>query len=238
MVVSRISSLSGTLTQLPLSCVQTIEGVLSSLTPPPYSVDVSVVLQSVRVRHNPKLGKEIIELAIEDAGFDIEPPTPHNSPAATKRGSFSKRTSNLFSAKQSKHIAQCSSCRSGGTYAHAVPHLPAQEEVPEVPQPAAEDQGPVALSLSIGGMTCAACSNTLTRLLSEVDGVSDTVVDLMGHSARVVVGSQELTPVVIETVQDAGFDAEVVKAEPLVKGPTHETTTRTVHLKVDGMYCQ
>jgi copper chaperone CopZ len=87
-------------------------------------------------------------------------------------------------------------------------------------------------------MTCAACSNTLTRLLSEVDGVSDTVVDLMGHSARVVVESQELTPVVVETIEDAGFDAEVVKAEPLAKTSTKETTTRTISLKVEGMYCQ
>jgi len=87
-------------------------------------------------------------------------------------------------------------------------------------------------------MTCAACSNTLTRLLSEVEGVSDVVVDLMGHSARVVVESQELTPIVTETIEDAGFDPEVVKAEPLLKAPTQETTTRTIHLKVDGMHCQ
>ena len=87
-------------------------------------------------------------------------------------------------------------------------------------------------------MTCAACSNTLTRLLSEVDGVADVVVDLMGHSARVVVDSQKLTPTVIETIEDAGFDGEVVKTEPVVKTPTQETTSRTISLKVDGMYCQ
>ena len=52
---------------------------------------------------------------------------------------------------------------------------------------------------------CAACSNTLTCLLSEVDGVSDVVVDLVGHSARVVVDSQKLTPTVVETIGDAGF---------------------------------
>ena len=87
-------------------------------------------------------------------------------------------------------------------------------------------------------MTCAACSNTLTRLLSEVDGVSGVVVDLIGHSARVVVDSQKLTPAVIETIEDAGFDAEVIKAEPLVKVLTQETTVRTVSLNVDGMHSQ
>lgn len=87
-------------------------------------------------------------------------------------------------------------------------------------------------------MTCAACSNTLTRLLSEVDGVTDVAVDLMGHSARVVVESRGLTLVVVETIEGAGFDAEVVKVESLVQAPARQTAARTVSLKVDGMYCE
>ena len=218
--------------------MQTIEDVLSTLAPPPYSVDVSIVLQSVRVRHDHKLGQETLDLAIKDAGFDIEPPTPRDSLAADERKVFSKTAASLFPAKQSKHIAQCSLCQSSEAQGHDTPHPSASENLPEVPERTAEDQGPAALSLSIGGMTCVACSNTLTQLLSEVEGVSDVVVDLVGHSARVVVESQKLTPIVTETVEDAGYDAEVVKAEPLVKAPTQETTTRTIQLKVDGMHCQ
>ena len=215
------------------SCIQTIEDVLSTLTPPPYTVDVSIVLQSVRVRHDTGLDRETIELAIENAGFDIESPIPRDSTAATKQ------TSNFLSGRQSKHIAQCSLCQSGEAYAHAVPHLSALGEIPEVSESPVEEQGPVTLSLSIEGMTCVACSNTITRLLSEADGVSDVVVDFLSHSARLVVESQKLIPVVIETIEDAGFNAEVVKAESLVKVPTQETTTRTICLKVDGMsHCQ
>ena len=232
------TSSAGVAHTTPSSCIQTIEDVLSTLKPPPYSVDVSIVLQSVKVRHNPKLAQESIELAIEDAGFDIESPTPHDYPAEGKRKAFSKSASSLFSTKQSKHIAQCSLCQSGEAHGHVIPHLPLPEKNPEVPESTVEGQESVALSLSIGGMTCAACSNTLTRLLSEVEGVSDVVVDLMGHSARVVVESQKLTPIVIETVEDAGYDAEVVKAEPLIKAPIQETTTRTIFLRVDGMHCQ
>ena len=197
---------------------------------------MSIVLQSVRVRHDPRLSQETIELAIESAGFDTESPTPEGSPLATKRENFSQSISSFLSTKQSKHVAQCSLCQSGEAQVHATTQLPAPDKILEVPEPPAE--GPVALSLSVGGMTCAACSNTLTRLLSEVDGVFDVVVDLMGHSARVVVDSQRLSPVVIETIEDAGFDAEVVKAEPLVKAPAQETTTRTISLKVDGMHCR
>lgn len=228
----------GTLTQL-LSCVQTIEDVLSTLTPPPYSIDVSIALQSVRVRHNPSLVRETIELAIESAGFDIESPIPRDSITVTKRESFSQTISGFFAAKQSKHIAQCLLCQSDEAHAHVISQLPVSEKILEDSGSPAEEQGPTALSLSIGGMTCTACSNTLTRLLSEVDGVSNVVVDLMGHSARVVVDSQKLTPAVIETIEDAGFDGEVVKTEPMIKTPTQqETTSRTISLKVDGMYCQ
>jgi hypothetical protein len=42
----------------------------------------------------------------------------------------------------------------------------------------------------------------------------------------------------METIEDAGFDAEMVKVEPLVKEPIQETTTRTISLRVDGMHCE
>ena len=211
---------------------------MSTLTPPPYSIDVSVVLQSVRVRHNAGLDQKAIENAIENAGFDIESSTPRDASVGTKQETLSQNLSGIFLAKQGKHIAQCSSCQSREAHTYVITELPVSESVPEASKAPAEEQGQVALSLSVGGMTCAACSNTLTRLLSEADGVTDVVVDLMGHSARVVVESQKLTPVVIETIEDAGFDAEVVKAEPLVQAPIQETSTRTVSLRVDGMYCE
>lgn len=227
-----------TLTHFPSSCVNTIEDVLSTLTPPPHSVDVSIVLQSVKVRHDHKLSKESIKLAIEEAGFDVESSTPNASPVANKRASLSQSVAALFTAKQKKHIAQCSLCQSGEGHATTITKVPVSEMVPEVPETPGKEREAAALCLSVGGMTCAACSNTLTRLLSEVDGVSDVVVDLMGHSARVVVDSQKLTPIVMETIEDAGFDAEMVKVEPLVKEPIQETTTRTISLRVDGMHCE
>ncbi|KAF9651155.1 heavy metal translocatin [Thelephora ganbajun] len=220
------------------SCVRTIEDALSILTPSPYSIDVSIVLQSVRIRHNPELNQETIEFAIEAAGFDIESPTSQDSQVVIKQENFSQSISSFFHTKQSKHVAQCSFCQSGQAHTSATTPLPTPEKIAEVSESPDEEQGPAILSLSIGGMTCAACSSTLTHLLSEVDGVSDAVVNLMGHSARVVVKSQKLTPFVIETIGDAGFDAEVVKVESLAKASTKKATTRTISLKVSGMYCQ
>lgn len=209
-----------------------------NLTPAPYSVDASIVLQSVRVCHDPKLDQQTIELAIKNAGFDIEYFTPQDALVATKGETLSKNIPVFFPIKQREQIVQCPFCQSGETPTYVITELPISETLPEVSKAPAEEQGPATLSLSVGGMTCAACSNTLTRLLSEVDGVTDAVVDLMGHSARVVVESQKLTPVVVETIEDAGFEAEVVKVEPLFQTPIRETAARTISLKVDGMYCE
>ena len=184
------------------------------------------------------MDQKTIELAIKNAGFDIESSTPRDGLVGAKQEPLSKTLPGILLAKQRKHVAQCSSCQSREAPTYVITELPISERIPEISKAPAEEQGPVILSVSVGGMTCAACSNTLTRLLSEVDGVTDVVVDLMGHSARVVVELQKLTPVVIETIEDAGFDAEVVKVEPLVKAPIQETTTRTVSLRVDGMYCE
>lgn len=218
-----------------LSCVCTIEDVLSALTPPPDSFDISIVPQSVTVRHNPELDQKAIELAMENAGFDVESPTPHDASVVTRRETLSE---NFLSKKRSKHIAQCSFCQADETPTYVITELPTSESVLEVSNTPSEEHGPATLTLSVGGMTCAACSNTLTRLLSEVDGVIEAVVDLMGHSARVIIESHELTSVVVETIEDAGFDAELVKVEPLVQTPIRETTTRTISLKVGGMYCE
>lgn len=210
-----------------------------SLDPPPYSVDVSIVIQSVKVRHTFKLDKRAIELAIEDAGFDIEPATSlHDSFVEAGEKILYNGVSTLFTPKQEKHLAQCSVCQSAEAQTCDTTEPTLSKGTPSDSRASVQEEDPAVLSLSVGGMTCTACSNTLTRLLSEVDGVTDTGVDFMGHSARVVVESQKLTAVVIETIEGAGFDAEVVKVEPLVKAQAQETPTRTISLKVDGMYCE
>jgi copper chaperone len=63
------------------------------------------------------------------------------------------------------------------------------------------------LVLSISGMTCGGCANTLTRVLSRVPGVSHAEVDLASGRARVsgIVRPGEL----LAAVRSAGYDAEV-----------------------------
>lgn len=103
-----------------------------------------------------------------------------------------------------------------------------------------EAQGPQRLTLSLGGMTCAACSNTVTHVLEGVPGVSDPIVNLLGASATMVVENRDMIPQVVEAIEDAGYEAEVVNTEPVKpeKSDGQEASPRTVTLRVDGLFCR
>lgn len=203
-----------------------------ALDPPPLSIDVSIVSQSVTVHHDTGLASSDITSSIDDAGFDIvrSPPVESNSLAAN--------ISDLLLGRHGKHIAQCTSCQAGEF--HVTEHSAKQKLSPHIQSILTPNEaGPFRLLLSVGGMTCASCSSTITRLVSEIDGASDVAVDLMGHSAKVIINRQKISEIVLQTIEDAGFEAEVVKLEPISDRPAQRTSsTRTVSLRVDGMFCQ
>ncbi|KAF8272042.1 hypothetical protein EI94DRAFT_1718882 [Lactarius quietus] len=100
--------------------------------------------------------------------------------------------------------------------------------------------GPLRVSLSIGGMTCASCSSTVTRLLSELGGVTDVSVNLMGNSATLVVESKKLIPEVQDVIESAGYEVSVVDVDPVQAIPDTSGAPwgrRTVALRVEGMFC-
>jgi len=76
-------------------------------------------------------------------------------------------------------------------------------------------------SLAIEGMTCAACSSRLEKLLRAQSGVSEASVNLASERASVS-GAEDLTlDKIVDTVKRAGFDVPV----------------RTIDLMVQGMSC-
>lgn len=80
----------------------------------------------------------------------------------------------------------------------------------------------VSLRFPVEGMTCAACSTRLERLLSRPDGVSEARVSLVDNSASVRFDPLRVAP--------ADLVAVVGKAGFAVPGESHE-------LNVDGMTC-
>ncbi|KAH9853625.1 hypothetical protein C2E23DRAFT_711422, partial [Lenzites betulinus] len=91
------------------SCVKTIEDALASLSPSPSVVDVSIVTQSVTVKHMHALTPAMIKSAIDEAGFDIlstpiDESTSH--PPLSWSGSIA-RLSAFASSKQMRHLDNC-----------------------------------------------------------------------------------------------------------------------------------
>ena len=124
-------------------------------------------------------------------------------------------------------------------YEAEVVHIEPAQAVPAPKKPTdTQKGGPQRVQLSIDGMTCAACSNTVTGLLSDIPGVSEVVVNLLGKSATAVIADPDLAPQLVEAINDAGYEAEIVNMQPLVDNYEQDNTgPRTVSLRVEGMFC-
>ena len=55
-----------------------------------------------------------------------------------------------------------------------------------------------------------------------------------------VVENKDIIPQIVESIEDAGYEAEVVNTEPIKpeKGDAHEIGPRTVAIRVDGLFCR
>ena len=67
------------------------------------------------------------------------------------------------------------------------------------------------VTLKIDGMTCGGCVKSVTRVLIELDGVAQADVSLEKAQAVVSFDANKVQPAaLVEAVEDAGFDAEVL----------------------------
>lgn len=191
--------------------------------PPPLSTEISIVSQSVTVCHLEGLSPTLVRATLLDAGFDIAEATleeQHGHPS-------------LITGRSQKHIDQCLLCQEKQLLSSDF-----QDPNPHPQEDVSIKQHMVALS--VGGMTCSSCSNTVTDMVSIIQGVSHTSVNLIDGSATVIVDSLALVDIVREAIENCGFEAEIVNVDPINTGSerkAHETT-RVISLRVDGMFCQ
>lgn len=67
------------------------------------------------------------------------------------------------------------------------------------------------VELNIGGMTCGGCVKSVTKVLSETDGVASAQVDLDSAKASVQFNPDKTNvATLISAVEEAGFDAQAV----------------------------
>ncbi|KAH7869110.1 E1-E2 ATPase-domain-containing protein [Lentinula edodes] len=194
------------------SLQQTIASILAELSPPPFLVETSIVLQSVKVYHDPRFS----DLSV----------------------TFNKRPS-LLPGKNTKYIQNCRLCQEEESGQEKSSHHLLPGAPPAELSSTQDIGGPFKVTLSIAGMTCASCSNTITNTAKDLPGVIDLVVSLLDHSASAVVESEDVARELTSVIDDCGFEATVMNIQSIKKLVTSSTeTNRTVSLKVDGMHCQ
>jgi copper chaperone CopZ len=81
-----------------------------------------------------------------------------------------------------------------------------------------------ALVLSVSGMTCGGCANTLTRVLARVPGVTRAEVDLA--SGRVQVLGTARADELLDAVRGAGYGAEISE-DTRISGDVNEYSRRS-----------
>jgi heavy metal translocating P-type ATPase len=163
----------------------------------------------------------------------------------------SKKTPVSLDEARAAHLANCESCRAAAadgaskdidsrpnstistdTNAHLIPNT--LNGV--VTDDDAASNGPWRATLSVGGMTCAVCVNTITSELEKNSWVLKPVVNLVSNSATVDFNDPKRTQDIVEAIEDLGYDVTIDKVVDLSELNKH-TDTRDVEIRVDGIFC-
>lgn len=125
--------------------------------------------------------------------------------------------------RQKAHLAHCEACRNNRSYAG-----PKAETTREVEVHAVEVH--VKTTLSIAGMTCASCTQSISTALLAHDGIVSVDINLLASSA-VVRHHSTLSPELVKAViEDAGYEADIISSvRPGEK-------MRTI-ISIEGMTC-
>ncbi|KAK6463768.1 copper-transporting P1-type ATPase [Scheffersomyces coipomensis] len=91
----------------------------------------------------------------------------------------------------------------------------------------------------ISGMTCVACANSIQAAVNELPFVLDSGINVVTKSAQFVLEDEDQKNLakLKETIEDCGFDYELVKCEK-INYTSSKKKSRTINISVDGMHCE
>ncbi|OBA20493.1 copper-transporting ATPase [Metschnikowia bicuspidata var. bicuspidata NRRL YB-4993] len=89
--------------------------------------------------------------------------------------------------------------------------------------------------LEVLGMTCGACSASITEALQKLPGVVDASVSQITSAAHVTHKSGLKPEAIKETIEDCGFDARVLLSQPLAGLPPTEDQKDDFVLQIHGI---
>lgn len=171
----------------------------------------------------------------------------------------------LPSSSQKKHINHCTSCQSKGLDKGMVERLrsnfrwaslsqnikiePSRLEEGHVSTTVAEHDSKEMAStsenllseytatISIGGMTCASCTNAVTNELNQIDFVQDVKVNLLSNNAEILFhGKQSDAQKLVDATEDVGFEASIDHVDPVSSSESPPSVWDAI-ISIEGMTC-
>ncbi|PKY08537.1 putative copper resistance-associated P-type ATPase [Aspergillus campestris IBT 28561] len=249
------------------SCVAYISEVLDEI-PGLIELDVSIFTHEVRAVHTVDTKPSDLATALIQAAFEVHHVTTYDLQGTIvsdmDTSSWLPRDSILFSPQSNpqpisnqsaqRHAENCDACRkeeleiastdpaalertvsvAASAEGSVTTHVTSSSQSPK-------DHGRFRARVSIGGMSCASCVNSITDEVKHLDFVLDATVNLLTNSATLVYrGPQENINKVVEQIDDIGFEASVDEVSPEeMASPSGQrpSSTFVAELAINGMTC-
>ncbi|KFY03579.1 hypothetical protein V490_00129 [Pseudogymnoascus sp. VKM F-3557] len=243
------------------SCLSYIQEVLSALQPAPLSTTANYVSHEVAIIHFPEHSAGDISRALSEAAFEVQSVRTEDEFGHTiyeqdvvqvdqewleqAAQTVSKQASTLSSVKATAHpglLGDANHQPKEKHMEHCVACQTSNEEVEVsgdviVTIPAVQN---FTATLSVAGMTCAACILSIKEGVQELIFLEDVGVSLLTNSATVTfAGPKDNIDQIVEKIEDRGYGCHVeniVEVDGLQKGGD-EQAERTVMIRIAGMFC-
>ncbi|KAL3482335.1 E1-E2 ATPase-domain-containing protein [Aspergillus californicus] len=239
------------------SCVAYITQVLSEIASVS-DIDVSIFTHEVHVVHTHGIDPVSITKTLIQAAFEVHHVTTRDSTGAVRYDLDTNQfpsnlsiptpsSSSVVKKDNQRHLANCDSCRKehlqslaplDGKSQQSLLADEIQESVLTLEQPA-EQTGKFHARISIGGMSCASCVNSITDQIRQLDYVDDIAVTLLSNNATVTYdGSMLKIQEIIEYIEDIGFDASLDEVSPVKSEPScSQGQSYIAEIAIRGMTC-
>ena len=241
------------------SCLSYIQEVLGTLQPAPLSTTANYVSHEVTIVHFPEHSAYDISLALSDAAFEVrnlrtEDEFGHiiyEQDVVQARSELLEQAAQTLSKQaptlswrqtahlgwrgevnrppDEKHVEHCVACQKSN--GNVVLSEDVIVTIPEVQKFMA--------SLSIAGMTCAACILSVNEGVQGLQFLEDVSVSLLTNSATVTfTGPKENIDQIVEKIEDKGYDCHVENIVAVGRlQEKKQQAERTVMIRIAGMFC-
>ncbi|WRT67903.1 uncharacterized protein IL334_004877 [Kwoniella shivajii] len=142
--------------------------------------------------------------------------------------------------RKKKHLEHCEVCKAELSTVKEHGSASGAAEIAPAEKVSSDNQGEtVKTTLSIEGMTCASCVNSITSSLKTSPSILSADINLLGSSGIVRHRSSLSPNEVVSLIEDIGFDAQIVKSETEISAnsPIEDTTTIKSTFSIEGMTC-